>query len=82
MAHIIGDPKEDTRTWTFMVDITMVRQLVAYHKHFGEINFEKMERNCLIVYGVVASQLEHLFTLSNSSQMHICEQCKTMANEI
>ncbi|OIT00306.1 dna-directed rna polymerase d subunit 2b [Nicotiana attenuata] len=39
-----------------------------------------MERDCLIVHGVAANLHECLFTISDSSQMHICGKCNNMTN--
>ncbi|KAJ8574095.1 hypothetical protein K7X08_025900 [Anisodus acutangulus] len=41
-----------------------------------------MEHDCLKAHGAAANLHERLFTLSDSSQMHICGKCKNMANVI
>ncbi|MQM10658.1 hypothetical protein Taro_043555 [Colocasia esculenta] len=41
-----------------------------------------MERNYLLAYGAAANLHERLFTLSDSSQMHICQTCTRVANVI
>lgn len=60
----------------------LTRQPVADRKRFGGIKFGEMERDCLIAHGAAANLHERLFTLSDSSQMHICRGCKNLANVI
>ncbi|XP_061362285.1 DNA-directed RNA polymerases IV and V subunit 2-like isoform X3 [Gastrolobium bilobum] len=60
----------------------LTRQPVADRKRFGGIKFGEMERDCLIAHGASANLYERLFTLSDSSQIHICSKCKSIANVI
>ncbi|CAN1296881.1 DNA-directed RNA polymerases IV and V subunit 2 [Linum perenne] len=60
----------------------LTRQPVADRKRFGGIKFGEMERDCLIAHGASANLYERLYTLSDSSQIHICQGCKNIANVI
>ncbi|KAI9108567.1 hypothetical protein K1719_020451 [Acacia pycnantha] len=60
----------------------LTRQPVADRKRFGGVKFGEMERDCLIAHGASANLHERLCTLSDSSQMHICQKCKNVANVI
>lgn len=60
----------------------LTRQPVADRKRFGGIKFGEMERDCLLAHGASANLHERLFTLSDFSQMHLCQTCKRVANVI
>ncbi|CAK7353598.1 unnamed protein product [Dovyalis caffra] len=60
----------------------LTRQPVADRKRFGGVKFGEMERDCLIAHGASANLHERLFTLSDSSEMHICQNCKLVASII
>ncbi|PON74552.1 DNA-directed RNA polymerase, subunit [Parasponia andersonii] len=57
----------------------LTRQPVADRKRFGGVKFGEMERDCLLAHGASANLHERLFTLSDSSQMHICQKCQNGA---
>ncbi|KAL5545159.1 hypothetical protein UlMin_008943 [Ulmus minor] len=57
----------------------LTRQPVADRKRYGGIKFGEMERDCLLAHGASANLYERLYTLSDSSQMHICQKCKNVA---
>ena len=58
------------------------RQPVTDRKRFGGIKFGEMERDCLIAHGASANLHEQLFKFSDYSHMHVCRNCKNMANVI
>ncbi|KAJ1704557.1 hypothetical protein LUZ63_004336 [Rhynchospora breviuscula] len=58
----------------------LTRQPVADRKRFGGVKVGEMERDCLLAHGAAANIHERLFTLSDSSHMHICRTCKSVAN--
>ncbi|KAK8940519.1 DNA-directed RNA polymerase D subunit 2a [Platanthera zijinensis] len=60
----------------------LTRQPVADRKRFGGVKFGEMERDCLLAHGAAANLYERMFTLSDFSQMHICQSCKRSANVI
>ncbi|XP_020593256.1 DNA-directed RNA polymerases IV and V subunit 2-like isoform X1 [Phalaenopsis equestris] len=60
----------------------LTRQPVADRKRFGGVKFGEMERDCLLAHGAAANLYERMFTLSDFSQMHICQICKRAANVI
>ncbi|KAG0501979.1 hypothetical protein HPP92_002051 [Vanilla planifolia] len=60
----------------------LTRQPVADRKRFGGVKFGEMERDCMLAHGAAANLYERMFTLSDFSQMHICQICKRVANVI
>ncbi|XP_047307059.1 DNA-directed RNA polymerases IV and V subunit 2-like [Impatiens glandulifera] len=60
----------------------VTRQPVSDRKRFGGIKLGEMERDCLIAHGASGNVHERLFTLSDPSEMHVCEKCTNMANVI
>ncbi|MQM03646.1 hypothetical protein Taro_036433 [Colocasia esculenta] len=53
---------------------------VADRKRFGQVKFGEIERDYLLAHGTVANLHECLFTLSDSSQMHVFQTCTRVAN--
>uniref|UniRef100_A0ACD5ZZH3 Uncharacterized protein n=1 Tax=Avena sativa TaxID=4498 RepID=A0ACD5ZZH3_AVESA len=60
----------------------LTRQPVLDRKRFGGVKFGEMERDCLLAHGATANLHERLFTLSDQSQLHICQGCERVANVI
>ncbi|XP_044968321.1 DNA-directed RNA polymerases IV and V subunit 2-like [Hordeum vulgare subsp. vulgare] len=60
----------------------LTRQPVADRKRFGGVKFGEMERDCLLAHGAAANLHERLFTLSDFSEMRICQTCERAANVI
>jgi DNA-directed RNA polymerase beta subunit len=60
----------------------VTQQPVEDKKRFGGVKFGEMERGCMLAYGAAANLHERLFTLSDFSQMHICQACERVANVI
>ncbi|XP_044961868.1 DNA-directed RNA polymerases IV and V subunit 2-like [Hordeum vulgare subsp. vulgare] len=60
----------------------LTRQPVVDRKRFGGVKFGEMERDCLLAHGATANLHERLFTLSDLSQLHICQVCERVANVV
>ncbi|MQL79651.1 hypothetical protein Taro_012093 [Colocasia esculenta] len=60
----------------------LTRQIVADRKIFGGFRFEEIERDCLLAHGAAANLHKRLFTVSDSSQMHVYQTCTRVANVI
>ncbi|MQL79062.1 hypothetical protein Taro_011476 [Colocasia esculenta] len=60
----------------------LTQQPVADRKRFGGVGFGEMERDCLLAHGAAANLHECLFTLSDSSQMHVFQTCTRVSNVI
>ncbi|WVZ94879.1 LOW QUALITY PROTEIN: hypothetical protein U9M48_040715, partial [Paspalum notatum var. saurae] len=58
------------------------RQPVVDKKRFGGVKLGEMESDCLLGHGATANVHEGLFTLSDFSQIHICQTCERVANVI
>ncbi|MQM10907.1 hypothetical protein Taro_043807 [Colocasia esculenta] len=60
----------------------LTRKPAVDRKGFGGVRFKEMERDCLLSHGAAANLHERLFTLSDSSHMHVCQTCTRVANVI
>ncbi|MQM06596.1 hypothetical protein Taro_039420 [Colocasia esculenta] len=60
----------------------LTRQPIADRKRFGGVRFGEIERDCLLAHVAAANLHECLFTLNDSSHMHVCQTCTRVANVI